>query len=1140
MPKLKFKSSSGKTLEVEISSELDEITIGRNPGNIIRIANQSISRNHARIKFDGVRCTIYDLNSSNGVFVNGKRVRSQALYNGDRLRCGEFPLDFEDPSDAAQPPPLSELSNDTPLPDATQPGVDEAPLIDAEELERLRQDLDDARRSRDKAEQALDDYKENNPTLDEFQALVAERAELEQKLAQLGAEGAEGDNEALRSELEALREELETLREERDALQQQVESAPEPQEGAEGDDEALRGELEALREELETLRGEQESLREERDALQQQVEELQERHDEQAAENLRLSESTVSANESTEQQAEQLTSLQSELDAARDALEERALEDEAHQALQATHDALQAEHDALQAAHDAFQAEHDAFQTKHDAFQAEHDAFQAEHDALLDRHEALQAEQETLQAAHEALRAEHARLNEALAEQEGDSEAIAALQEERDTWRATSEAVEAERDQLLERVEGLEAELDTLRAERDQRVEELEQLQLSTRGITVDAFEALLAERDQLLEQQRAPWDADETQEVESLKAERDRYKEELEQIRADALDGGEVSAMEQERLRGSLEAAVAERDALRSELNQTRDRLETLQIEREQLRQEVDHARSATQADLAEHQEALREAYHGLTRGEQLRQEMARRGDTLEAERDQLQARLAASQEATPSDDAARRIDALEAERQELLDTIRSLEEQLAETRTPDPAEVDGSLLGVDLLREQLHATEEDLRNAEMEHDALLAKIRGLEQALKSRNVEMEQIVRERNDIQRGLESRYPERSSGYIEARRDPSIGSRGSLEHTAIEGLQPALIAAPSTQLQAHSVLANRLSRKLRVTPAELREHVEEEGSGLVISPAIYGQLAAALNCGKHVALIGPQSAGPRELARDLSDFAHGRGLSLGSLSTTVSTSWSADDTLGQTTDAFGFVPGVFLEAIRSGQWLVLHDLDHPEPAALFGPLTSVLSGYPVALPFLVGGERLSLLPPASDEPSAWLPEDAHDGTTWVIHPNWRMIVTLPSMKAARSMSADLRRRFVFIPLPGQAPVATYADHLPAWLEQTGLAQHDEVATLEDLIGQLLAPEGALASCGALSPPQLRELLIYIHARSDLDAELALGDALSEALTLFVLPEVDDADDGALTAIRAQLSATLPESDARELLLMQLPEA
>ncbi len=67
----------------------NSVMIGRNPHCDICLDDGAVSRLHARIRFDGARFTIADVNSSNGTFLNGKRVTGPtALHNGDRLRIG--------------------------------------------------------------------------------------------------------------------------------------------------------------------------------------------------------------------------------------------------------------------------------------------------------------------------------------------------------------------------------------------------------------------------------------------------------------------------------------------------------------------------------------------------------------------------------------------------------------------------------------------------------------------------------------------------------------------------------------------------------------------------------------------------------------------------------------------------------------------------------------------------------------------------------------------------------------------------------------------------------------------------------------------------------------------------------------------
>lgn len=69
-----------------------ECTLGRSHENDLVLADdEQISRRHAVINWDGQRCSVTDLASSNGTFVNGNRVPPHTpypLHSGDRLRLG--------------------------------------------------------------------------------------------------------------------------------------------------------------------------------------------------------------------------------------------------------------------------------------------------------------------------------------------------------------------------------------------------------------------------------------------------------------------------------------------------------------------------------------------------------------------------------------------------------------------------------------------------------------------------------------------------------------------------------------------------------------------------------------------------------------------------------------------------------------------------------------------------------------------------------------------------------------------------------------------------------------------------------------------------------------------------------------------
>ena len=67
-----------------------ETNIGRDNTNEFPIADPEISRHHARIIYQGGYFVLEDLNSTNGTFVNGKRLVGQyVLQPGDVLNLGE-------------------------------------------------------------------------------------------------------------------------------------------------------------------------------------------------------------------------------------------------------------------------------------------------------------------------------------------------------------------------------------------------------------------------------------------------------------------------------------------------------------------------------------------------------------------------------------------------------------------------------------------------------------------------------------------------------------------------------------------------------------------------------------------------------------------------------------------------------------------------------------------------------------------------------------------------------------------------------------------------------------------------------------------------------------------------------------------
>jgi pSer/pThr/pTyr-binding forkhead associated (FHA) protein len=59
------------------------------------LTDPSVSAQHARITRHTNGYAIYDLNSKNGVMVNGKRVTQHLLRDGDRIRIGAQDMLFK-------------------------------------------------------------------------------------------------------------------------------------------------------------------------------------------------------------------------------------------------------------------------------------------------------------------------------------------------------------------------------------------------------------------------------------------------------------------------------------------------------------------------------------------------------------------------------------------------------------------------------------------------------------------------------------------------------------------------------------------------------------------------------------------------------------------------------------------------------------------------------------------------------------------------------------------------------------------------------------------------------------------------------------------------------------------------------------
>jgi hypothetical protein len=73
------------------------VVIGRSKESDIRVADPNISRRHAEIRQEGSTFWLVDLDSTNGVAVNGRTLKRAKLENEDRITLGSTELVFRRP-----------------------------------------------------------------------------------------------------------------------------------------------------------------------------------------------------------------------------------------------------------------------------------------------------------------------------------------------------------------------------------------------------------------------------------------------------------------------------------------------------------------------------------------------------------------------------------------------------------------------------------------------------------------------------------------------------------------------------------------------------------------------------------------------------------------------------------------------------------------------------------------------------------------------------------------------------------------------------------------------------------------------------------------------------------------------------------
>jgi pSer/pThr/pTyr-binding forkhead associated (FHA) protein len=113
------------------------MVVGREPKCEIHIDNLGISREHCAFSQRGEAFLVQDLNSSNGTYVNGKKITEHFLNHDDEIIIGKYMLKFK--NEAQDVLKEKKQEDSAPVPDTLNTYVMDGPKIQ-QQLAKMRSD----------------------------------------------------------------------------------------------------------------------------------------------------------------------------------------------------------------------------------------------------------------------------------------------------------------------------------------------------------------------------------------------------------------------------------------------------------------------------------------------------------------------------------------------------------------------------------------------------------------------------------------------------------------------------------------------------------------------------------------------------------------------------------------------------------------------------------------------------------------------------------------------------------------------------------------------------------------------------------------------------------------------------------------
>ena len=109
--------------------ETSEVSVGRVQGNHIVLPKGNVSKRHARLLYRDGRFIVTDLNSTNGTYVNRRRIAQATIVReGDRIYVGDFVLRIEPEAGSADAPSGGELERNTSRTESAPPSDEQSQI----------------------------------------------------------------------------------------------------------------------------------------------------------------------------------------------------------------------------------------------------------------------------------------------------------------------------------------------------------------------------------------------------------------------------------------------------------------------------------------------------------------------------------------------------------------------------------------------------------------------------------------------------------------------------------------------------------------------------------------------------------------------------------------------------------------------------------------------------------------------------------------------------------------------------------------------------------------------------------------------------------------------------------------------------